>query len=273
LEDGSATRVYTNPVYPVGWSKDSAWIFAVSQEDRGGNVLAVDASGTGNSRIALQLPLQPWYEITNHPIHHIDVLPGGDSEQFVAIEQVRRSDLWLATLDERQVATPSPRSEPPPETLRSALLNGAMTEGQSGGVPASWSSFGIVGEVITTVDSCESVGNRCVMLARQATLQQRINAIPYRGRRIRVHARGRAAEDAEIDIWVQAQAAMQLAEWNVFRSANWTSIDFDADIGADADFIVVELHSLDGPGAWFDDVSLELADAGPGAPSAANRAR
>jgi serine/threonine protein kinase len=94
LDDGTAAQIWTQRMAPIGWSDDGAWVFLVDgAKAKSGRVLAVDASGTGRSRVVLDESLPFGTDLR--------MLPGG--EGFAAIEPLWHSDLWLVSLDRRRI--------------------------------------------------------------------------------------------------------------------------------------------------------------------------
>jgi len=245
LDDGTAKRVSTDGfLSPRGWTADGNWVLAV--DGYFGNVLAVDATGGGRSRVALSPP--PYSE-------SIQLLPR--DEGFAMIENQWRGDLWMVSLDDRRVAV-SP-ALPPPRPLplaMPALRNGAMSNGALGAAPTDWIPSGALDETVVTVDGCRGHDDRCVMLGQGGSIDQWIDPKPYLGQRVRLRARGRAETAGRI--WVLAQTPSGFAPLasEPITSKEWTELGIAVDIRPDASAMLIRLSSEPTSRAWFDDIAV-----------------
>jgi len=249
LDGGAAHPIYSGWAEPVGWSADGASVLV--ETDRGATVVAVDAAGSGRSRVVVSA-VQP------HTTE-IRMLPGG--EGFVALEESWRSDLWVASLDGRVIDVPSAQLPPAtPPNVVPAVRNGSLATGPAGSAPADWMPAGPRNETAKVVDSCGDASGPCTTVAQGQWLEQRIDAAAFRGRAIRLHVRARAEIAAYVQLFQQTRSGLSDGISKRLEPTSWSTIELDANIHANTDAVVIRLVAEARSRAWFRDVSLELVE-------------
>src|SRR5262249_19732096 len=95
---------------------------------------------------------------------------------------------------------------------------------------------------------------------------QLLDAVPYRGQRVRLSAWIRAADAGTATLWmkttgVDSDRALDYGRRDLHGSADWTREEIVFDVDADARVIRFGL-GLTGEGqAWMDDVAFDVVDA------------
>jgi erythromycin esterase len=186
-------------------------------------------------------------------------------------------------------ARPNPGARPLPHRAiptEPTLRNGGMEEGPPGEVPAGWIATLPHGRapyrVIASTERPRE-GKRCAVLARErapwswgeAELTQRVDAAPFRGKRVRLRAAVRAevkgvGHEAHLFVRVEGAGGSDDATLAIAGTFDrpivdraWRAYDVEVDVPQEAASLTVGA-ALSGNGkAFVDDVSLSVVGAGP----------
>jgi C-terminal processing protease CtpA/Prc len=165
-------------------------------------------------------------------------------------------------------------------TPPSTLSNGNFESGTVGAFPPGWlpGSPQFVAEV--TDEGCNS-GKQCGLLRSAATatsdtfgnLSQNINAVPYRGKKIRYRASVRTLADQpqhRTQLWLRvdrpngAVGLFDNMNDRPITSTSWATFEISGDVAPDAVSIVFGMLMRGTGRAWIDDATLEIiGDADP----------
>jgi C-terminal processing protease CtpA/Prc len=182
-------------------------------------------------------------------------------------------------------ALPASGAEPP-APVPASLRNPGFEEGTAGGFPPGWGGSRLTsggGYAIQTVEEQPARGNRCVQMAlvgdrppdqRFGNLLQSIDAVPFRGKRVRFRAAVRAQVEegqGQAQLWMRVDRASSLPGFfdnmddRPITSPRWGWYEIVGDVAADAEKIYVGMILSGGGKAWLDSASFEvLSDAGFG---------
>jgi C-terminal processing protease CtpA/Prc len=172
---------------------------------------------------------------------------------------------------------------PPPAGL---IANPGFEDGETGQVPPGWSVQPAVlaaGYTVKTVEEKPEGGRKCLELALAGessdpqafgNVSQKIDATPFRGKRVRWSAAARIEGTGPRDtvaLWMRVDRDGGLPGFfdnmgsRPIRSAEWARYQITGDIAADAKLIMVGFLMPVGGRAWLDSASFEvLGDAGVG---------
>ena len=162
-----------------------------------------------------------------------------------------------------------------------APTNLGFEDTEADGRPSSWSVSAILADFdfsVTTSADDAAEGHKAAVVSRTpgrhygemyGGLSQSIDATPYRGRRVRLHAMVRAdvtGESSRAHLWlrtVRPDQSMFAADGNVRRSRStraraWTPMEIEADVPADAVSVGFGLALVGDGNASIDAVRLEV---------------
>ena len=176
-------------------------------------------------------------------------------------------------------------SREPPQKLR-APSNTDFEESEAGKPPVGWQlSPDLSGhdfQVVTTEDTPHT-GKRCAMLSRSpgkhygetvGSLSQRLDAKPYRGKKIKLEAATRGeVTGPENHAWLRLVITRRTAfQWDPHKAAfdtldqypvntpEWRCHEIISDVPVDAAFISYGLYLVGDGKAWLDSVSLQVVE-------------
>jgi Peptidase family S41 len=158
--------------------------------------------------------------------------------------------------------------------VSTVVKNGGFEEGDAGGVPAGWiasPASTAAGYRVVLSDESPKSGVRAAMLVRDldakvpgfGNLMQRLDATPFRDRRVTLRASVRTAPGSRAQLWMRVdRAAGQTGFFDNMAdrpivSASWAEYRIEGNVHHDATDIYLGLM-LQGEGkAWLDDVSMD----------------
>jgi erythromycin esterase len=175
---------------------------------------------------------------------------------------------------DRPVKTAGP---PPPPPAPSAV-NLDFEQGTAGEVPQGWQQAGTSNGGFRTrlvADGCAS--GRCAELSHPepessspafGVFMQRIDATPYRGKRVRLRGKVRSelnGESSSAHLWLRVDRPERrlgffdnMSERMPHALPKWTELTIEGDVAADAEAIAFGSLFLGSGRAWYDDFVLEV---------------
>ena len=154
------------------------------------------------------------------------------------------------------------------------VRNGGFEEGEAAGVPVGWMtspSSTAAGYRVALSDESPKTGAHAALLVKDqagtesgfGNLMQRLDATPFRNRRITLRASVRTAPGTRAQLWVRVDRAGgemgffdNMGDRPILSSA-WAEYRIQGDVHSDAVAIYFGLILPAGGKAWLDDVSLE----------------
>ncbi len=184
----------------------------------------------------------------------------------------------LLFVEKTSAARPIDKSAPRAATPKlAASTNLDFEQGETGKIPDGWAPdpprIGRLGFEATVSEERPGSGKRCAMISRPADryyveifggLIQRIDAAPYRGKRVRLRMMARAEtavpdNQAYLRFRVGAPGAVVFDSRtnHPVTSADWRAYEIEADVSDNADAISYGIHLVGKGRAWLDAVSIE----------------
>jgi len=175
--------------------------------------------------------------------------------------------------------------EPGPRETPKALVNPGFEEGEVGQAPAGWTvspHSQQSGYIAALTDEQSKSGRYCLVLKREAitparapgNLNQSIDAVAFRGKRVRLRAAVRAeltGFGAKAQLWLrvdrqkrnnrQAMGFFDNMADRPILAREWAYYEIIGDVEEDAEKLVLGLLSFGVGKVWMDDVSLEIVGA------------
>jgi hypothetical protein len=162
--------------------------------------------------------------------------------------------------------------QPPPDPK---ALNLAFDEGKPGEPPPGWKNNSLAAGYRALVITEGCVSGACVKVSRDAeqtrdgfgVLMQRVDATPFRGKKIRFRARIRSEipPSASARLWLRVdrpKGVMGMLDnmGNRLPGAlpQWTELEVNGEVDADAEAIAFGLLFTGDGTAWMDDAVLEV---------------
>ena len=168
-------------------------------------------------------------------------------------------------------------------TAQASLVNAGFEDGQPGEVPKGWTlapSSQQIGYSLSLTDNKPKSGRYCALVKREATTftqapgsaWQRLDATPYRGKRIRYRAAVRtvvAGFNSRAQLWLRADRPIRSdgqpsagfldnMSDRPITNDEWTTYEIIGDVEDDAQTITLGLLFYGTGQAWLDDVSIEI---------------
>jgi len=234
----------------ISWSDDDHWVYAIEDyaKDGGTRLTRIDAAGSGANQFIARFPLE------------IEVRAKVRGRQLFGISWHRSVDLWRATTDAvPALAVTPPRAPAPasPPRILSSLTN-ARFEAAVGERPTDWAGTGTV----APATACGQFAGCAILDAsRSATLEQRIDATPFRGRRV-VVSFDAAVADATL-LGIVNSGLYQTTEIptgkTILTASAWANHSFHALVEADASYIKLEFACQGKGRAFVANPSIALA--------------
>jgi len=288
-------RAYGAQMVVVGFAFNRGRFQAISQKMGGLRQHTVEAAPLGSFDNALSRAGAPIFALDlrsaegearawlDSPLRHRSVgavYEPDHADSYLAVMHPRRSFDAVLFVDDTTAAKPTgvPIGPPPPPPAKEAR-NLGVESGSLGETPDGW----MVPEGSThrgwkahTVEETCAEGAHCARLARggavppvTGTLMQRIDATPYRGKKIRLRARVRSelpGPESSARLWLGIAVpggrgfSDNMDDRKPGPLSEWTELEIQspADVHAEAEVISFGLL-VSGPGiAWIDDVRLEI---------------
>jgi hypothetical protein len=160
------------------------------------------------------------------------------------------------------------------QAAQPALRNGGFEEGDSTGVPAGWvagPTNAAAGYRVTLSEDSPKGGARAALVAREpgatgagfGNIMQRLDAAPFRDRRVTLRASVRVAPGSRAQLWMRVDRAGGVTGFfdnmgdRPIMSPSWAEYRIEGNVHGDAESIFLGMM-LPGDGkAWLDDVSIE----------------
>jgi hypothetical protein len=259
------SMVFAGTLLPIRWSADGAHIFGADVDVDQRVTAIVEFSADGSGPTDRTLDFAP-------PANSVDLLPDG---RVVAVIATRNSDVWLDGLTERRevapassIGTPSPSGKQEP--VRSGEPKNLDFEtGTPGEPPVGWVLDAEVSSqsAARLSDQAPPQGRHAavVEVVDEAVIEQVFDALPYRGKRVRVGCAMRASGRATASLRVRSNRAMGVFRWWVMSKPSsplqWTRKELVADIARDASSIVLSVVASGNGEIWIDDVRIEVLSA------------
>jgi hypothetical protein len=166
----------------------------------------------------------------------------------------------------------------PTGTTPGGLANGGFEEGAVGEMPEGWSVPAVLGFEAALSDDTPLVGSQVATIRRIAesgapfgNLLQRVDATPFRGKRVRFRAAARADVSGprnQAQLWLRvdrvttdgqrALGAFDNMGDRPITSANWSHYEIVGDVVDDAEQITLGMMFVGQGQAWIDDASIEV---------------
>ena len=151
-------------------------------------------------------------------------------------------------------------------------------QGQPGQAPANWLIPKVPGYEVVICDEDPKSGKQCVTIRRSkenpglfGNVMQRMDAAPFRGKRLRYRAAVRTeidGEDGRVQLWMRVDLHAEKGQRKLgffdnmanrpIREKDWDYYEIIGDIAEDAETINVGMFLRGSWQAWMDDVSLEI---------------
>lgn len=175
---------------------------------------------------------------------------------------------WVAEVTPAQL-TRYARDQVAPQPIAPAAINLDL-EAVDGDQPSGWFapiSNEVGGYRVASTTALPYAGARSARLYRDnqagygrdyGELRQRVSAIPYRGRRVRVraHVRASTGPGARVHLFARAGASYDGMHDRPITTSDWTTYDLFVDVGATATNLSFGLVVVGDGAAWLDEVSL-----------------
>jgi hypothetical protein len=159
-------------------------------------------------------------------------------------------------------------------------VNPGFEQGQPGQAPDHWLVPKIPGYHVLISDENPKSGKQCVTIKRGTetpgpfgNVMQKIDAAPFRGKRVRYRAAVRTQIDGEngaAQLWMRVDLIAEKGQHKLgffdnmanrpIRKKEWDYYEIVGDIAEDAQTINVGMFLRGNGQAWLDDVSLEIVD-------------
>jgi hypothetical protein len=166
-------------------------------------------------------------------------------------------------------------------TVMPILCNGGFEEGDVGSEPEGWNVPPIPGFKVALTDDSSLVGRQCAVIRRAGSsegpfgnLVQRVDAKPFRGKRVRFRAGVRAEVNErpnQAQLWLRvdrrtpdgqrAMGAFDNMGDRPITAPQWNYYEIVADVAKDAEQISVGMLLVGQGEAWIDDASFEIVGA------------
>ncbi|MBA3396255.1 MAG: serine/threonine protein kinase [Deltaproteobacteria bacterium] len=247
----------TSAAIPLGWSKDGAWVYSLEQptDDYRLRLIATSTVGDGASRLIAVL------EEGEHPI-----LVDDDAAAIFNVTTTV-SDIWMASIDARPTLPPMPPGPPPPPVTPRAMhatpQNLALA-GEPNTIPAGWEVSGEPRPAVLATE-CGPAAT-CVLLDGRsaASVFQRIDAAPYRGKRVKLSVDAKVDTGATlmvgIDSGIYARSEIPSGQLKILPQ-RWERRELLADVAPDAIYIEIKAKAVDGGLARVANFALEPVEA------------
>jgi hypothetical protein len=168
----------------------------------------------------------------------------------------------------------------PVSAAETVPANPGFEQGQPGKAPDHWRVPKIPGYHVLVSDENPKSGKQCVTIRRGTekpgpfgNLLQGVDAIPFRGKRLRYRAAVRTQIDGDNGgayLWMRVDLTEKNGKHRVgffdnmtnrpIRSNNWDYYEIVGDIAEDAQTISLGMFLKGSGQAWLDDVSLQIID-------------
>lgn len=166
-----------------------------------------------------------------------------------------------------------------PKKLAIAPANLDLAQGEIGQVPPGWSlpqHCADLGYEAKMAEDGQGQGRRCIVLSgnqdSSATVMQKFDAKPYRGKRVRFQASVRVdlAEEGDwAGLWVRVDLKKGVGFFDTMKdrpikSNEWNVYEVEGDVASDAEAINIGLLLSGGDKAWMSGAKFEIVgDAAP----------
>lgn len=158
--------------------------------------------------------------------------------------------------------------------------NAGFEQGQPGQAPVQWLVPKIPGFHVLVCDEDPKSGTQCLTIKPIAegsgpfgNVMQRVDAAPFRGKRVRYRAAVRTAIDGQegrAQLWLRVDRVREKGQRKMgffdnmnnrpIRKKDWDYYEIVGDIAEDAEVINVGMLFAGSGQAWMDDASLEIVD-------------
>jgi len=156
--------------------------------------------------------------------------------------------------------------------------NAGFEQGQPGQAPDHWRVPKVPGYHVLVSDEDPKSGKQCVTIKRGTekpgpfgNVMQKIDATPFRGKRVRYRAAVRTEIDGQngrVQLWMRVDLSAKKGQPNLgffdnmanrpIRKKDWDYYEIVGDIAEDAETINLGMFLRGSGQAWMDDVSLEI---------------
>ena len=161
-----------------------------------------------------------------------------------------------------------------------AVVNPSFELGKPGQAPAHWRVPKVPGYHVLVSDENPRSGRHCVTikpdpenLGSMGNVMQRIDAAPFRGKRVRYRAAVRSeieGQNGTAQLWMRVDLLAQDGQRKIgfldnmsdrpIRKKEWAYYEIVGDIAEEAERISLGMFVRGSGQAWLDDVSLEVVD-------------
>lgn len=158
--------------------------------------------------------------------------------------------------------------------------NAGFEQGQPGQAPDHWRVPQVPGYHVFVSDEAPKSGRQCVTIKRGTekagpfgNVMQKIDAAPFRGKRVRYRAAVRTESDGpdgRAQLWMRVDLPAKKGQPSLgffdnmahrpIRKKDWDDYEIVGDIAEDAETINIGMFLAGSGQAWMDDVSLEIVD-------------